>query len=43
VKPSTAKLTNINALPETDRQRAFKWGEKYAEKEIRINNKVLKE
>ena len=32
VKPSTAKLTHINALPEADRQRAFKWGEKYAEK-----------
>jgi hypothetical protein len=43
VKPSTVKLTNINALPEADRQRAFKWGEKYAEKEIGINNKLLKE
>lgn len=43
VKPSTAKLTNINSLPEADRQRAFKWGEKYAEKEIAINNKLLKD
>lgn len=43
INPSTAKLTNINALPESDRLKAFKWGEKYADKEIAINNKILKE
>ncbi len=36
-------MTHINGLPESDRLRALKWGEKYAEKEIGINNKLLKD
>ena len=36
-------MVHINALPENDRLRALKWGEKYAEKEIAINNKLVKD
>ena len=43
INPSTAKLNHINALSEADRHIAFKWGEKYTEKEIAINNKALKD
>jgi hypothetical protein len=43
INPSTAKLIHINGLPEDDRLKAFKWGDQYAEKEIALNNKQLKE